>query len=114
MKQAEHEHIATQQWLINNGLLNDLHKDSLYMFGAILHPGVEAVELDIDVNKKVVSYQVFVSKSLYSLIHKHETLSKDDSIIGLWRCQRLIRKAGEPRVNNTLNARIKDYCGSNT
>jgi hypothetical protein len=59
-----------------------------------------------------VSYQVFVSKSLYSLIHKHETLSKDDSIIGLWRFKRLISKEGDLRFNNTLNAMIKDYCGS--
>ena len=52
------DHIDQQRWLINNGFFNDMHKDNLYLFGALVHKNVEAVALSIDIATKTVKYQL--------------------------------------------------------
>src|SRR5690348_10481022 len=81
----KNDHIDHQRWLMENGFINDLHKDNLYMYGAICHLEIEAVEVRVDVTKKVVEYDLYMSNALLKKVALYEELSKSKSIIGLWR-----------------------------
>lgn len=105
------DHIDHQRWLIDHGFINDLHKDNLYMYGAIVHKDVEAVQVDIDVHNKLVSYELFIGKKLSKKIDLYNKLVKDDSIFGLWRFKRLLKKEGNLDFHGILNKFVKDYLG---
>ncbi len=104
--------LDTQRWLMNNGFLNDMIKDQLYMYGAIVHRNIEAVELDADVSKKSVSYQLYISKSL---LNKHkkflELRENTDSLWTLWRFRRLLKKEGNLDFSKLIDNFIKSFCG---
>lgn len=106
-----HDHIDHQRWLLDHGFINDLHKDNLYMYGAIVHKDVMAVEVKVDCEKKLVSYDLYCDASLLKKITKYIELSKSDTVIGLWRFKRLLLKEGNLNIEFLLNNFIKDYCG---
>ena len=103
--------LDTQRWLMNNGFLNDMIKDQLYMYGAIVHRNIEAVELDADVGKKSVSYKLYISKSLLSKHKKFLELRGQDSLWALWRFRRLLKKEGNLDFSVLLDNFIKSFCG---
>jgi hypothetical protein len=102
---------AHQRWLIDNGFINDLHKDQLYLFGAILHKDIKAVELQIDVESKSVNYLLYAGTKLLKKMGKYETLSKSTGIIGLWRFRSILKREGNLNFSRILDFYIKDYCG---
>lgn len=105
------DHIDHQRWLLDHGFINDLHKDNLYMYGAILHRNVQAVELDIDCNIKTVTYRIYCENRLLRKLDKYDKLSKSNSVIGLWRFKRLLEKEGNLNFKHLLGNFVKDYCG---
>jgi hypothetical protein len=105
------DHLEHQQWLINNGFINDLHKDNLYMYGAILNLDITSVELEIRVESKVVKYKLYCSDKLCRLLVKYKKLKQSKSLWSLWRLKRLLNKTGSLEFNNMLNSFVKDYCG---
>lgn len=107
----KNDHIDHQRWLMENGFINDLHKDNLYMYGAICHLEIEAVEVQIDVTNKIVTYDLYMASSLLRKVDKFEELSKSTSIIGLWRFKRLVKKEGNLRFGAVLTKFVKDYLG---
>jgi hypothetical protein len=116
-----YDHVGHQRWLIDNGFINDLHKDNLYMYGAIVHKDIQAVELQIDREKKLVTYILFVPTKLLNKINKYDMLAKrikaaldsgsSASIIDLWVFKRMIKKEGNLDFNHLINRFVKDYCG---
>ena len=104
------DHLDHQRWLLNHGLINDLHKDTLYMYGAIVHKNVQAVEVRIDVENKVVEYDVYIDTELEKVLKKYETLSKSNSIISLWRLKKLLTKEGNLNFMSMLSRFVTDYC----
>lgn len=105
------DHVDHQRWLIDNGFINDLHKDNLYMYGAIVHKHVEAVQVDIDVEKKLVSYDLYVDAKLLKRLDEYKELLKSSSIISLWRLKRLLKKEGSLDFHAILSKFVKDYLG---
>lgn len=105
------EHLDLQRWLINNNFINDLHKDNIFMYGALLHKEVKAVELSIAVETKTVHYTLYMPLKVLKKVDKMSRLSVSHSIIGLWRYKRMLKKEGS--LNFTLMASrfIKDYLG---
>jgi hypothetical protein len=106
-----HDHIDHQRWLLEHGFINDLHKDNLYMYGAIVHKDVNAVELDINVEKKLIKYHLYCDKGLLKKINKYEQLSNSTGVIGLWRFKRMLTKEGNLNIKHLLSNFVKDYCG---
>jgi len=106
-----HQHIDHQRWLLEHGFINDLHKDNLFMYGSIVHPDVEAVDMDIDIEKKLISYKVFVKSSLLTRIDKYKQLSQDTTVVGMWRFKRMLKKEGNLNLKHLLNQFVGDYCG---
>lgn len=100
-----------QRWLMNNGLLNDMHKDQLYMYGAIVHKDIKAVELDIDVEKKTVSYYLYIDNRLSNQVKKFKRLSKSDGLFNMWRFKRLLEREGNLNFSAIIGRFVKDYCG---
>lgn len=105
------EHLDHQRWLMNNGLLNDLHKDTLYLYGTLVHKEVQAVELDIDIENKSLTYVIYVGSKLFKSYQLYNELRTSDSIIGLWRLKRLLKKKGNLNFMAILGNFVKDYCG---
>src|SRR5665213_4154429 len=101
------EHISHQRWLIENGFINDLHKDNLYMYGSIVHVDVQAVEVRIDIEKKAVEYDLYLTKHLLNRIDRFNVLSKDNSIIGLWMFKRMLKKEGNMNFLSILSNFVK-------
>lgn len=106
------EYLDQERWLINNGLMSDSAKNQLFFCGSIVHKDVQAVEVNIDVDAKIVSYQIFVPKALLAKISKYNELSTKKDLISLWRFQRILKKEGNLNLNGILMKFIKDYCGS--
>jgi hypothetical protein len=105
------EHLDHQRWLMNNGLLNDLHKDTLYLYGTLVHKDVQAIELNIDIENKILDYVIYISPKLFKSYVLYSRLRNTDSIIGLWRLKRLLKKKGNLNFMAILSGFVKDYCG---
>ena len=105
------EHLDHQRWLMNNGLLNDLHKDTLYLYGTLIHKDVRAVELNIDTENKVLEYIIYIDHKLIKSYNLYNRLRLTNDIIGLFRLKRLLKKKGNLNFMTILNSFVKDYCG---
>lgn len=105
------DHVDHQRWLIDNGFINDLHKDNIYMYGTIVHKEVRAVEVHIDTDKKFVDYEIFVDKKLMKKLDKFKTLSQSTGIFDLWRLKRLIIKEGNLNFDKVLRNFVQTYLG---
>lgn len=105
------DHLEHQRWLINNGFINDLHKDNLYMYGAILNLNIVAVELSVSVESKVVQYSLYANDKLIKALVKYNKLKDTKSLYGLWRLKRLLKKHGPLNFSDMLNKFVRDYCG---
>lgn len=105
------DHVDHQRWLLEHGFINDLHKDNLYMYGAIAHKDIKGLQLDIDVSNKIVTYSIYCDTSLLGKIDKYKRLSQSKGILGLWRFKRLLKKEGNLNFKFLLNTFVKDYCG---
>ena len=106
-----HRMLDTQRWLMNNGFSNDIIKDQIFMFGSVVHKNVEAVEAKIDPEKKVVSYDLYLSSSLLKKHMAFLKLRTEDSLMSLWRFKRLLKKEGNLDFSKLINNFITDYLG---
>ena len=105
------EHLDHQRWLMNNGLLNDLHKDTLYLYGTLVHKDVRAVELNIDIENKVLEYIIYIDHKLIKSYNLYNKLRYTSNIIDLFRLKRILKNKGNLNFMAILNSFIKDYCG---
>lgn len=105
------DQIAHQRWLMDHGLINDLHRDNLYMYGAILHKWIQYLELDIDVENKLIKYRLFVTRKLFNQINKYQQLAKKTTLFGLWRFKRYINKYGNLNFETLIQRFVIDYAG---
>lgn len=105
------EYVDQRRWLLNNGFVTDDVKNQLFFCGSIAHKEVQAVELDLDPEKKVVNYKIYVNEDLLKKISQYEVLSKSTSLFGMWRFRRLLQKEGALDFQQILNRLVKDFCG---
>jgi hypothetical protein len=103
--------IDHQRWLLNSGLLNDEIKNQLFFCGSIVHRDVQAVECKIQPENKLVDYVIYVDKKLLKKIELYNTLSTNNTLIGMWRFRRLLKKEGSLNFQNVLGKFVSDYCG---
>ncbi len=105
------DHVDHQRWLIDNGFINDLHKDNLFVYGTLVHKQVEATEVRIDVENKLIDYDLYIGKNLRKKIARYEELSGSKTIIGLWLFKRMLKKEGNLNFLQVLNNFVRDYLG---
>jgi hypothetical protein len=113
MTRPVEEILDQHRWLMNNGLINDLHKDTLYLYGTLVHKDVQAVELSIDVESKSLSYIIYVGTSLYKSYMTYQELRTTTTVFGLLRLKFLLKRMGNLNFMAILNSFVKDYCGPN-
>jgi len=106
------EFVDQQRWLLNNGLVPDSVKNQLFFYGSVVHKDVQAVEVAIHPEEKVVDYIVYVDKQLLEKIEKYKRLSISTSLFGMWRFRRFLRKEGSLDFQSMLNTFVKDFCGA--
>lgn len=104
-------HLNHQRWLINNGFLNDMHKNTLYFYGSIAHRDVRALQLRVDVATKTVEYDLYLSNRLIKVLKLYKNLKGKSSMWSLWRLRRLLSREGNLEFNAILNNFVKSYCG---
>jgi hypothetical protein len=106
------DQIDHQRWLIDNGFINDLHKDNLFAYGTLVHKEIQAVEARIDITSKVVDYDLYITSRLSNRLLRFEELSKSNSIMGLWLFKRMLHKEGNLDFSQIINNFVKSYLGS--
>ncbi len=99
------------RWLLNMGVMPDIVKNNLFMYGSLVHKGILAVDLDIDPASKHLTYKLYVDKALLKRIDRFNKLRQSNSLFSLWRLKRLLLKEGNLDFKFLLNNFIKDYCG---
>ena len=107
------EYVDQQRWLMNNGLISDSVKNQLFFCGSVVHRDVQAVELQISPETKVVGYKIYVNKSLLKKIAKYSKLSTATSLFGMWRFKHLLKKEGSLDFQRVLSKFIHDFLGPN-
>lgn len=105
------EYVDQRRWLLNNGFITDDVKNQLFFCGSIAHKEVQAVELDLSPEKRLVNYRIYVNSDLLKKIDQYHVLSKSTSIWGMWRFKRLLKKEGALDFQQILSRLVKDYCG---
>jgi hypothetical protein len=105
------EYVDQHRWLLNNGLVNDNVKNQLFFCGSIVHREVQAVEVDINPDKRIVLYKIYVDKNLLKKIEKYRVLSKSTGLFDMWRFKRLLQKEGSLDFQKVLGKFVHDFCG---
>lgn len=105
------EYLDQSRWLLNNGMANDQVKNQLFMFGSIVHKDVQALEVSIVPENKLVKYQVFFNGHAIEKINRYKELSTQTSLIGMWRFKRFLKKEGNLNLTGILNKFVMEYCG---
>jgi len=105
------EIMDSDRWLLNNGLVSDNVKNQLFFCGSIVHKDVQAVEVRVIPEKKLVDYIIYVTPGLLAKIDRYQKLSSSKSIFGLWRFKRLLKREGCLDFQKVLNSFVADYCG---
>jgi hypothetical protein len=105
------EIVDSDRWLLNNGLVSDNVKNQLFFCGSIVHKDVQAVEVRVTPEKKLVDYIIYVPPDLIKKIAKYNELSVSKSVFGMWRFKRLLKKEGCLDFQRILNSFVTDYCG---
>lgn len=101
----------SDRWLLNNGLVSDNVKNQLFFCGSIVHKDVQAVEVSIRPENKMIDYIIYVPDSLLKKIAKYNQLSTSKSLFGMWRFKKLLQKEGCLDFQKVLNSFVVDYCG---
>lgn len=105
------EYVDQRRWLLNNGLITDDVKNQLFFCGSIVHKEVQAVEVDIEPEKKLVKYKIYIDQDLIKKIARYHLLSKSTTLLDMWLFKRLLKKEGVLDFQQVLNNFIKDFCG---
>ena len=105
------QQIDQQRWLLNNGLVTDTVKDQLFFYGSIIHPEVQAVEVQLKIEEKCVDYKVFFTKKTLDKISKYNRLATSTSLFGMWRFKRFLKKEGTLNFQGMLDKFVRDFCG---
>ncbi len=105
------EYLDQSRWLLNNGMANENVKNQLFMFGSIVHKDVQALEVDITPEAKLVKYSIFIKSDIIKKIGKYKELSVKTDLIGMWRFKRFLKKEGNLNFTGILNKFVKEYCG---
>ena len=105
------QQIDQQRWLLNNGLITDTVKDQLFFYGSIIHPDVQAVEVKLVTEEKLVDYTVYFTKKTLDKMEKYKKLSTSTSLFGMWKFKRFLKKEGTLNFHAMLNSFVRDFCG---
>ena len=106
------KYVDHERWLLNSGLASESAKNQLFLYGSIVHKDVQAVELDLNFENKLVDYTIYVDNKLLNKQLKYTRLSASKSLWGLWRFKRMLKKEGNLNFKHLLSRFVKTYCGS--
>ena len=113
MSETLMERVDQQRWLLNNGLVTDEAKNNVYIYGTLVNKEVKAVEVSLDVENKKIHYTLYFSNSFLKDYNKFNELVGTESIFGLFRLRRILKKHGNLNIGGILKSFVSDYCGPN-
>ena len=105
------EYVDQRRWLLNNGLITDDVKNQLFFCGSIVHKDVQAVEVEIVPETKLVQYKVYIDRDLINKIEQYKVLSQSTTLFGMWRFKRFLKREGALDFQQILAKFVKDFCG---
>lgn len=101
------------RWTLNNGIVTEIVKNNLYMYGSLVHKDVKALEVSIDPSTKTVDYTIYGQKAMLDTVARYYSMRDKTGIFDLWKLKRLLKKQGNLDVDRVLNGFVKDLCGPN-
>jgi hypothetical protein len=107
----ELELLDQQRWLMNNGLFSDEAKNNIYVYGSLVNSNVSAVEVAIDVEKKVIAYKLYVSSKYLVALNKFNGIRFNAGFFALIRKYFLLKRYSNFDLLKVLKSFINDYCG---
>lgn len=105
------EALDHQRWLMNAGIVPDVVKNHLFMYGSIAHKNIKAVELSVDVEKKIVLYTLYADKKLLQKVQQFHQWRHSQNWFELWRLRRMLLKEGNLDFQRILSSFVADYLG---
>jgi len=99
------------RWTLNNGIVTDIVKNNLYMYGSLAHKDVKALEVAIDPSTKIVDYVIYGPESMLDTVTRYYSMRDKTGLFNLWRLRRLLKKQGNLDIDRILNGFVKDLCG---
>ena len=105
------KYVDHDRWLLNSGLASDNAKNQLFLYGSIVHKEVRTVELELDLETKLVEYKIYIDRNLLDKHLKYMNLSTKTSLWGLWRFRRMLKREGNLNFRHLLNRFVQTYCG---
>ena len=103
------ETIDNERWLMNNGLISDSAKNNIYVYAYLVNKGITAAEVDIDVESKTISYNLYVKDSLLKAFDNYS--NRTNSWFSLIKSAYYVRKHGNLNFKLLLSKFVKDYMG---
>jgi hypothetical protein len=101
-----------QRWLINNGLLNPIVQDNLFMYGTLAHPDLKELDVSVDVLNKHINYILFFDTKMISAINKFNDLILKKNFWGILRLWFFLKRHGNLDFKSPLQRMVSDYCGA--
>jgi hypothetical protein len=114
MKMDEKElvnYLDHQKWLINNGLINTVVQDNLFMYGTLAHPELKELDVSVDVLRSHINYTLFFETKMINVINKFNSLVSKNSFWGILRLWFLLKRHGNLDFKTPLQKMVADYCG---
>jgi hypothetical protein len=105
------ETIDQERWLMNNGLFSTNSKNNIYMYGALCHREIVAVDVAIESSNKTINYSLYCKSSLLKSIDTYNNLKHNKDFWSLFKLRSLLKKQGNLNISLILNNFIHDYCG---
>jgi hypothetical protein len=106
------EYVDQQRWLMNNGLISDSVKNQLFFCGSIIHKDVQAVELEIKPEIKLLNYTIYFNKDVLDKIKRYGELSTATSVFRMWQFKRFLKKEGSMDFQQILSKFVSDFLGT--
>ena len=104
---------AAEKWFIDNGLIAESLQQNLIAFGYGSHPKVITVELDIDLNKKAIVYNITLplkeNKRYLAFQSQVSQYVKRGSLFAKWRLLKLLRKNEDKNIELNIKRCVKEY-----
>ena len=111
MLDASEENLDQQRWLMNNGLFTETAKDSIFMYGSLIHKDIKAVQAHIKTDEKIVAYDIYTTKDVLKSYDLFISYRGTTSLIKLWKLKRLLKRNGNMDFTAVLDRFVKDFCG---
>lgn len=99
--------------LLDHGLVSETIQQNLFFYGTIASPLIRDVEIDVDVDKKILYYKLYLSRwdlaKYRRYLRKLQKYADPKTLLGKYLKLRLLRKAPIWNIEKNLKMHLSVY-----